>query len=59
MLVFINDYLATGQIADLFSNEDKDSFSNSVRTEVKAAGLLDTADNLWEFFIDKVSQYLI
>lgn len=34
--------------------EDKENFSNSVRSEVKATGLLDTPDNCWEFFIEKV-----
>jgi len=34
--------------------EDKENFSNSVRSEVKAAGLLDTPDNCWDFFIEKV-----
>ena len=29
-------------------------FCNSVRTEVKATGMMDTPDNCWEFFIDKV-----
>ena len=36
--------------------EDKENFCNSVRTEVKATGLLDTTDNCWDFFIDKVRQ---
>ena len=34
--------------------EDKENFCNSVRTELKATGLLDTTDNCWDFFIDKV-----
>lgn len=35
--------------------EDKDNFCNSVRAEVKAAGLMDSTDNCWDFFIDKAS----
>jgi hypothetical protein len=38
--------------------EDRDNFSNSVRNDVKAAGLMDTPDNCWEFFIDKVNDAL-
>lgn len=38
--------------------EDKDNFSNAVRNEVKASGLLDTPENCWDFFIDKVRKYL-
>jgi hypothetical protein len=34
--------------------EDKDTFINAVRSEVKATGMLDTAENCWDFFINKV-----
>ena len=37
-LVYINDLLSTGYIADLFTPEDKEAFCNAVRNEVKAAG---------------------
>ena len=53
-LVYINDLLSTGYIADLCTQEDKDLFCNSVRNEVKQAGMVDSADNCWDFFIDKV-----
>ena len=55
-LVYINDLLSTGYIADLCTQEDKDTFCNSVRGEVKQAGMIDSADNCWDFFIDKVQQ---
>eukprot|EP00879_Flechtneria_rotunda_P029616 GHRR01032042.1.p1 GENE.GHRR01032042.1~~GHRR01032042.1.p1 ORF type:complete len:1612 (+),score=608.41 GHRR01032042.1:122-4837(+) len=57
-LVFINDLLSTGIVADLFTQEDKDTFVNAVRNEVKATGQLDTAENCWDFFINKVRRYL-
>ncbi len=57
-LVYINDLLSTGYIADLFTAEDKEAFSNAVRNECKAAGILDTMENLWDFFINKVRKYL-
>lgn len=57
-LVYINDLLSTGYIADLFSAEDKEAFCNAVRNEVKATGLMDTMENCWDFFIDKVRKYL-
>lgn len=53
-LVYINDLLSTGYIADLFTPEDKDNFINAVRNEVKATGMLDTTENCWDFFINKV-----
>ena len=34
--------------------EDKENFCNSVRAEVKAAGILDSTANCWSFFIEKV-----
>lgn len=34
--------------------DDKANFCNSVRAEVKAAGILDSPTNCWAFFIDKV-----
>ncbi|KAL0038617.1 hypothetical protein WJX79_000048 [Trebouxia sp. C0005] len=57
-LVYINDLLSTGYIADLCTQEDKDTFCNSVRGEVKQAGMVDSADNCWDFFIDKVRKFL-
>ncbi|PNW78281.1 hypothetical protein CHLRE_09g403800v5 [Chlamydomonas reinhardtii] len=57
-LVYINDLLSTGYIADLFTPEDKEAFTNAVRNEVKAAGILDSAENCWDFFIDKVRKFL-
>ena len=57
-LVFLNDLLATGLVTDLFTQEDKDNFSNSVRNECKASGILDTMENLWDYFIDKVRRFL-
>lgn len=58
-LVYINDLLSTGIVADLFTPEDKDNFCNAVRIEVKATGLLDTTDNCWDFFINKVCDILL
>eukprot|EP00959_Pyramimonas_sp_CCMP1952_P263826 5517511-Pyramimonas_sp.AAC.1 len=57
-LVFINDLLASGEIPDLFPVEDKDEIINAIRGEVKGAGLMDTRENCWEFFINKSRQYL-
>jgi dynein heavy chain, axonemal len=53
-LVFLNDLLATGLVSDLCTPEDIDNFSNSVRTEAKAAGIIETPENLWAFFIEKI-----
>ena len=57
-LVYINDLLSSGYIPDLMSNEEKEEMCNTVRKEVKEAGILDTPENLWDFFLDKVRRYL-
>mmetsp|Transcript_13737 Transcript_13737/g.31794 ORF Transcript_13737/g.31794 Transcript_13737/m.31794 type:complete len:4493 (-) Transcript_13737:49-13527(-) len=57
-LVYINDMLATGNVPDLFTNEEKDEVCNGVRSEMKQLGLVDTRDNCWEFFIEKTRRYL-
>mmetsp|Transcript_44322 Transcript_44322/g.32332 ORF Transcript_44322/g.32332 Transcript_44322/m.32332 type:complete len:392 (-) Transcript_44322:315-1490(-) len=57
-LVFINDLLSSGEIADLFAQEDKDTIVNNVRPAVKGAGLIDNKDNCWNFFISRVKRNL-
>merc|ERR1719409_2504533 len=57
-LVFINDLLASGDIADLYANEDKDAIRNAVRSGCKGAGLQDTPENLWTFFISRIRKNL-
>jgi dynein heavy chain len=57
-LVFINDLLSTGEIADLFQAEDKDGIVNNVRPAVKGEGLIDNKDNCWAFFLGRVKKNL-
>jgi len=57
-LVFINDLLSSGEIADLFPTEDIDSIINAVRSAVKSEGIIDNKDNSWRFFIDRVKKNL-
>ena len=58
MMVFLNDMLATGNIPDIFTKEVKDEFSNAVRNDCKQAGIVDTPENLWNFFVEKSRKYL-
>lgn len=57
-LVVINDLLASGEVPDLFAPDEIENIINLVRNETKAAGILDTKDNCWKFFIDKVRRML-
>jgi len=57
-LVYINDFLSSGLLPDLMTLEDKGDCINAVRNEVKSEGIVDTNENCWEFFIDKVRSNL-
>jgi dynein heavy chain len=57
-LVYINDMLASGNIPDLFAPEEKDDIINGIRNETKAAGIADTRENCYDFFIRKTRKYL-
>jgi P-loop containing dynein motor region D4 len=57
-LVLINDMLASGEIPDLFPDDEVENIIAGVRNEVKGAGLLDTRENCWKFFIDRVRRQL-
>ncbi|XP_076548684.1 dynein beta chain, ciliary isoform X2 [Osmia lignaria lignaria] len=57
-LVLINDMLAFGEISELFADEEVDNIVNAVRNEVKQTGMMDTKENCWKFFIDRVRNRL-
>ncbi|ELK12575.1 Dynein heavy chain 11, axonemal [Pteropus alecto] len=53
-LVLINDLLASGEILDLFSDEDVDKIISGIRNEVRALGMVDSRENCWQFFLARV-----
>jgi len=57
-LVLVNDLLASGEIPDLFADDEVDSIVSSVRNEVKAQGIYDSKENCWKFFIERVRRML-
>ncbi|XP_041078235.1 dynein heavy chain 9, axonemal-like [Polyodon spathula] len=57
-LVLVNDLLASGEIPDLFPDDEVENIISSVRNEVKGLGLMDTRENCWKFFIDRVRRQL-
>ena len=57
-LVYLNDLLSSGEIADLFAAEDVDGIVNNVRPAVKSEGMVDSKDNCWNFFIGRVKRNL-
>ncbi|NWY63744.1 DYH9 protein, partial [Erithacus rubecula] len=57
-LVLVNDFLASGEIPDLFPDDEVETIISSVRNEVRARGLLDSRENCWRFFIERVRRRL-
>ncbi|XP_071977799.1 dynein axonemal heavy chain 11-like isoform X1 [Engystomops pustulosus] len=57
-LVLINDLLASGEIPDLFSEEEMDTIVSSARMELRGLGLPDSRENCWHFFIDRIRRQL-
>ena len=57
-LVLINDLLASGEIPDLFPDDEIEDIIGGVRNEVKGLGIEDTRENCWSFFIDRVRRQL-
>ena len=57
-LVLINDLLASGEIPGLFADDELDNIIAGLRNECKSAGIQDTKENVWKFFIDRVRRQL-
>ena len=57
-LVLINDLLASGEIPDLFPDDQYEEVISGVRNEVKATGQEDNRENCWKFFIENVRRKL-
>ncbi|TNN81601.1 Dynein heavy chain 9, axonemal [Liparis tanakae] len=57
-LVLVNDLLASGEIPDLFADDEMESIIGTVRSEVRGSGVMDTRENCWRFFIDRVRRQL-
>ena len=57
-LVYINDLLSSGEIADLYPEEDKANIINVVRPKAKMEDKAGSNDEIWGYFIDKVRENL-
>jgi dynein heavy chain len=54
----INNILSSGQIPNLFPEEEKMPLRDSVVAEAKKRGIPETPDKLWELFINRVRENL-
>ena len=57
-LVLINNLLASGEIPDLFNEDEVEDIISGLKNEVKSQGLPDTHENCWRFFINRVRRQL-
>ena len=57
-LEFINNMLTTGMVPALFEPDERDALGNSVRAEVKMAGLIESGENCWNFYVNRCRQNL-
>ncbi|KEG12669.1 dynein heavy chain [Trypanosoma grayi] len=60
MLVYLNDMLASGNVPELFNQDERDGIIGSITNEVKASGFTDYSnpDVCWDYFINKVRSNL-
>ena len=54
----INNILSSGIVPNLFAKEDLPGIYDSVRKAALSAGIEETTNNLWKFFIDRVRNNL-
>ncbi|CAF4961277.1 unnamed protein product, partial [Rotaria magnacalcarata] len=57
-LVHLNDYLSSGEIFGLFTDDEVEEILNQLRPEAKSQGYNETKESIWKYFIDKVRRNL-
>lgn len=57
-LVPMNDLLASGNIPDLYNQEESDGIVNAMVSKVKAAGMAPDRTNCWSYFLNTVRKNL-
>jgi dynein heavy chain, axonemal len=57
-LISINDILSSGYVPELFADDEKDDIRGKIRSEAKSNGVPDMPEDLWNFFLDKVTKNL-
>ncbi|MED6234546.1 hypothetical protein ATANTOWER_026276 [Ataeniobius toweri] len=57
-LVIINHLLASGEVPEIFCEEEIENIVSGLRREVRSLGLLDDRESCWKFFTHRVQQQL-
>ena len=52
-LELLNNMLTTGMVPALYAQDERDAVLNSVRGDVRAAGMAETPDNMWSFYVNR------
>ena len=56
MLISMNDILNNGYIPGLWPREELEAHLSTLKNEAKMQGIIDTPENIFEFFIEKIKQ---
>ena len=54
----VNNMLSTGMVPALFASDEKDQLNSLIREKAKKAGVIETPDNLWNFFLQEAKSNL-
>ena len=57
-LVFVNDMLSSGWVKGLFEKDEMDGVFQALRNEAKSAGIPDSSDSMFEFFLSRILRNL-
>lgn len=57
-LVYINDLLSSGEIADLYTLDEKEAMINNVRGKAKSTYGSDSRENCWSWFVNAIKKNL-
>lgn len=55
---YLNNMLTTGTVQALFDQEERDAITCTLREEVREAGVLDSSEMLWKYYIDRCRKNL-
>eukprot|EP01063_Lacrimia_lanifica_P009197 TRINITY_DN1620_c2_g3_i1.p1 TRINITY_DN1620_c2_g3~~TRINITY_DN1620_c2_g3_i1.p1 ORF type:complete len:4609 (+),score=2253.81 TRINITY_DN1620_c2_g3_i1:158-13984(+) len=54
----INNMLSSGEVPNLFANDEKTAIKDEIRKDAVEAGLIDAGDTFFNFFIDRARTFL-
>ena len=57
-LVFVNDMLSSGWVKGLFEKDEMDGVFQALRNEAKSAGIPDSRDSMFDFFLSRILRNL-